>query len=117
MSDRKEKRFLSLEEVAEQLSVDYQLVYRLGRNGELPAIKVGRIYRVERSDFEAYLLRKKSGGGFTCGTCGKQWQSALSLAGECEEHGCAQPICIDCWNRLGIRTCRDHGGTAADTNG
>ena len=108
------KRFLSLEEIAELLSVDYQLVYRQVRSGELPAVKLGRIYRVDRSDFETYLLRRKSGTGFTCGACGKVWQSTLSLAGECEAEGCHEPICIDCWNRLGLRTCRDHLNSPAE---
>ncbi|MEX0321468.1 MAG: helix-turn-helix domain-containing protein [Puniceicoccaceae bacterium] len=103
-----EKRFLSLEEIADLLSVDYQLVYRLVRKGELPAVKVGRIYRVENKDFELYLLRQKSGSGFVCGSCGKSWQSTLSLMGECEIDGCTKPICIDCWERKGIRTCREH---------
>ena len=33
-----EKEFLSLEETAELLGVDYQLVYKLVRSGALPAV-------------------------------------------------------------------------------
>lgn len=108
------KRFLSLEEIAEELSVDYQLVYRLVRSGELPSIKVGRIYRVEKDDFEGYLARKKTGGAFTCSCCGKTWESRLSIGGTCHEDGCSEPICIDCWNRLGKRGCRAHEKNAAN---
>ncbi len=55
-----EKKFLSLEEVSDLLDVDYQLVYRLARSGELPAARIGRIYRVARQDLEAYLERAKT---------------------------------------------------------
>ena len=57
---------MSLEEVVEMLGVTYQLIYRLVRSGELPAVRLGKLYRVSRIDLEQYLERQKgvpSGGG------------------------------------------------------
>ena len=101
-----DRPFLSLEEVAEHLGVTYQLIYRLVRSGELPAVRVGRVYRVRREDLDGYLQRNATGadGGFTCGACGKTFHSKLSQKGTCPDTGL--PICIDCWDRKGIRTCK-----------
>ena len=52
-----EAEYLSLEEVAEMLGVTYQLIYRLARSGELPAVRLGKLYRVARGDLEKYLDR------------------------------------------------------------
>lgn len=46
---------LTAAEVAEQLRVSTMTVYRLIRSGELPAVRVGRNYRVRDPDLEAYL--------------------------------------------------------------
>lgn len=46
---------LTAAEVADQLRVSTMTIYRLIRNGELPAVRVGRNYRVRTSDLDAYL--------------------------------------------------------------
>lgn len=46
---------LTVAEVAEMLRVSTMTVYRLIRTGELPAVRVGRNYRVRRADLDAYL--------------------------------------------------------------
>lgn len=46
---------LTAQEVADLLRVSTMTVYRLIRQGELPAVRVGRSYRVRRPDLEAYL--------------------------------------------------------------
>ena len=46
------ENYMSLEEVAEFLGVTYQLIYRLVRSGELPAARLGKLYRVARADLE-----------------------------------------------------------------
>lgn len=51
MSDR----LLTAAEVAEHLRVSTMTIYRLVRRGELPAVRVGRNYRVRESDLTAYL--------------------------------------------------------------
>lgn len=48
-------RLLTAAEVADQLRVSTMTVYRLIRRGELPAVRVGRNYRVRARDLDAYL--------------------------------------------------------------
>lgn len=103
-----EKKFMTLEEVADLLGVRYNLIYRLVRSGEIPASKIGRVYRVATADLEDYLERsKQSVAGRVCAACGKSYASKLSLPEECAE--CGAPICRDCWTRQGVRYCREHG--------
>jgi excisionase family DNA binding protein len=49
------KDLLTVAEVAEMLRVSTMTVYRLIRTGELPAVRVGRSYRVKKTDLERYL--------------------------------------------------------------
>ncbi len=49
---------LTVAEVAELLRVSTMTVYRLIRTGELPAVRVGRNYRVRRADLDLYLQEK-----------------------------------------------------------
>ena len=111
MSDA--KQYLSVEEVADLLGVNYQLIYRLVRGGDIPAIRLGRVYRIERADLDAYLERRKTRPEEThpCAVCGKLYRSASSLAGTCEL--CDAHICIDCWTRKGERRCRAHAQAEA----
>lgn len=46
---------LTAAEVAAQLRVSTMTIYRLIRGGELPAVRVGRNYRVRQEDLAAYL--------------------------------------------------------------
>lgn len=46
---------LTAAEVADQLRVSTMTIYRLIRSGELPAVRVGRNYRVRKADLDAYL--------------------------------------------------------------
>lgn len=103
--------YLSLEEVADLLGVTYQLIYRLVRSGELPAVRLGKLYRVSKVDLDRYLEHSKSvnSAGGTCSVCGTFYKSRKSLAQTCTADGCEEPICFDCWNRLGIRKCSKHG--------
>lgn len=48
-------QLLTAAEVAEQLRVSTMTVYRLIRSGELPAVRVGRNYRVRADDLDEYL--------------------------------------------------------------
>ncbi|MGH9000823.1 MAG: helix-turn-helix domain-containing protein [Acidimicrobiia bacterium] len=42
-------------EVAELMRVSNMTVYRLIKAGELPAIRVGKNFRIRRTDVEGYL--------------------------------------------------------------
>ena len=46
---------LTVAEVADLFRVSSMTVYRLIRNGELAAVRVGRSYRVREEDLQAYL--------------------------------------------------------------
>ena len=101
------REFMSLEEVATLLGVNYQLIYKLVRSGDLPAARVGKVYRVSRKDLDHYLETSKTpDNGGTCAVCGKTYQSRSSLTQACRE--CGAPICVDCWERKRIRHCPEH---------
>lgn len=105
-----DKEFLSLEEVADKLGVTYQLIYKLVRSGELPAIRLGKLYRVGVADLDEYLRRSKASAaqGGTCDVCGQHYASRLSLRHTCTEDGCEALICDDCWTRRKVRFCKTH---------
>ena len=50
-------RFLTVAEVASVMRVSKMTVYRLVHSGELPAVRVGRSFRVPENDVHAYLQR------------------------------------------------------------
>jgi excisionase family DNA binding protein len=50
-----EVRFVTVNEVAEALRVSRMTVYRLIKQGELPALRVGRGYRIHEEDVHRYL--------------------------------------------------------------
>ncbi|MBW3664813.1 MAG: helix-turn-helix domain-containing protein [Actinobacteria bacterium] len=49
------RELLTAAEVADQLRVSTMTVYRLIRSGELPAVRVGRNYRVAAEALDEYL--------------------------------------------------------------
>ncbi len=48
-------RFLTVAEVAASMRVSNMTVYRLIKNGELAAVRVGKNYRIREADVERYL--------------------------------------------------------------
>ncbi len=48
-------RFLTVQEVADLMRVSSMTIYRLIKAGELPAVRVGRSFRVRDTDVDAYL--------------------------------------------------------------
>ena len=48
-------RFLTVAEVATLLRVSNMTVYRLIQGGELPAVRVGKSYRIREDDIDRYL--------------------------------------------------------------
>ena len=58
MSDQPGRtRFLTVLEVADVMRVSKMTVYRLVHNGELPAVRVGRSFRVVEGDVNDYLRK------------------------------------------------------------
>ena len=50
-----EVRFLTVAEVATAMRVSKMTVYRLVHNGELPAVQVGRSFRIPEQAVHTYL--------------------------------------------------------------
>jgi excisionase family DNA binding protein len=56
-------RFATVGEVARQLRVSNMTVYRLVKGGDLPAVRVGRGYRIRESDVRRYLEQRYMDAG------------------------------------------------------
>ncbi len=57
MMDRADKDVLSADEVAAQLGVQPATVYRWCREGLLPCVKLGKVWRIHRGALDAFLRR------------------------------------------------------------
>ena len=113
------EKLLSIDEVAEIVGLEYKSVYRLIRGGELPAARIGRVYRVSMPDLAAYLERQKQAVHeevtgkehiakmeIRCGGCGTQIVSELGIAGRCMV--CQAALCAECFGINKIRHCQGH---------
>lgn len=54
------REVLTVSQAAELMQVSTDMIYRLVSSGELPAKKVGRIWRLHRSAIEAFLTPSTS---------------------------------------------------------
>lgn len=50
-------QYLTVSEVAASLRVSTMTVYRLIKSGDLPAIRVGKSYRLSEDEVDRYLAR------------------------------------------------------------
>jgi len=55
--DLSDAHFLTIAEVAARMRVSKMTVYRLVHGGELPAVRVGRSFRVTEDDVNDYLRK------------------------------------------------------------
>ena len=56
-------RFLTVQEVADTLRVSTMTVYRLIKAGDLPAVRIGRSFRVRDVDVDDYLAKRYTQAG------------------------------------------------------
>jgi excisionase family DNA binding protein len=56
-------RFVTVAEVADMLRVSNMTVYRLIQAGSLPAVRVGRSYRIRDDDVDRYLAGQYTEAG------------------------------------------------------
>ena len=56
-------RFLTVQEVADLMRVSSMTVYRLIKAGDLPAVRVGRSFRVRDVDVDTYLSSRYTQAG------------------------------------------------------
>ena len=55
--DISDSKFLTVAEVAAMMRVSKMTVYRLLHNGDMPAVRVGRSFRVLEKDVDEYLRK------------------------------------------------------------
>jgi len=60
---RSRPRYVTVAEVAGQLRVSNMTVYRLVQAGQLPAVRVGRSYRIREEDVDQYLAGQYTAAG------------------------------------------------------
>mgnify|MGYP000347911079 FL=1 len=65
MAERFSNKLLTVNEVANILRVSNMTVYRLVKGGQIPAIRVGKNYRIKESDVNDYLNRGSQRTGET----------------------------------------------------
>jgi excisionase family DNA binding protein len=56
-------RYLTPQEVADLLRVSSMTVYRLIKSGEMPAIRVGKAFRIPEDELDAYLAARYTRAG------------------------------------------------------
>lgn len=61
--DASQSRFMTVGEVASSLRVSTMTVYRLINGGELPAVRIGRSFRVRVEDLDRYLADRFTKAG------------------------------------------------------
>ena len=118
------EKLLSIEEVAEIFGLEYKTVYKLVKTGELPCARIGRVYRVNRADLEAYLERQKMAvheeamgkklvpmRELRCSACGARIVSELGIAGRCQV--CQAALCAECFGINKFKRCRTHKDDAS----
>jgi PTS system nitrogen regulatory IIA component len=55
-----DERLMSIKEVAEYLQVDMSTLYLWSQRGQIPAMKVGKMWRYRRSEIEAWLDQSRN---------------------------------------------------------
>ena len=76
-------RFLTPQEVADALRVSSAVVLRLVRRGDLPALRVGRVWRVDADDLRRWIRhRRRSGGPHNPGALNGRGDLCLCGCGE-----------------------------------
>jgi putative molybdopterin biosynthesis protein len=55
-----EKEFYRAEELAEKLQVNVMTIYRYIKAGRIVAYKIGKEFRIEKTEFERFMDRAKT---------------------------------------------------------
>lgn len=121
-------QYLSIKDVAEWLNVDYKTIYRLIRQQELPAAKIGGVYRIRKEDVEGYVERQLQGssaehvamiapqkpGVKKCAICRRLLPDENDIGGICLDPNCDAPICVTCWKTDAQHYCPLHQPSHAE---
>ena len=60
---RSRSRYVTVAEVAGLLRVSNMTIYRLVQSGQLPAVRVGRSYRIREEDVDSFLGNQYTAAG------------------------------------------------------
>jgi excisionase family DNA binding protein len=115
--------FLTIQQVAELLDLDYKTVYRMVLSGQLPGAKLGGSYRIRRVDLDAFFEQQKVVGRLPresipavqpagCARCGRALRVPSLVGGKCRAEGCDLALCTNCWAQRDQRFCGEHGPEA-----
>ena len=55
-----EKEFYTAEELAEKLRVNIMTIYRYIKAGKIKAYKIGKEFRIDKSEFDNFLIKTKT---------------------------------------------------------
>ena len=114
------KTFFSIQESADYLGVEYKTIWRAIRKGDLPAAKIGGVYRIRKEDIDALFGKQALGPSAAerevsamnvCAYCGRDISSDLDVGGRCEV--CGSKLCTSCWFLEGRHHCQEHTPVAA----
>lgn len=119
VNETPQRPFLTIQQVAELLDLDYKTVYRMVLSGQLPAAKLGGSYRIRRADLDTFFEQQKVGGRTprgalpameptSCARCGRAFRVPSLVAGKCQAEGCDQALCTTCWTKRADRFCQEH---------
>jgi PTS system nitrogen regulatory IIA component len=55
-----DERLMSVQEMAEYLNVNISTVYMWSQKGQMPAMKIGKMWRYRRSEIDAWLNSRRT---------------------------------------------------------
>jgi excisionase family DNA binding protein len=117
---------LSVEELADYLKIKTVTLYKLLREGQVPAFKIGATWRFRESTIDEWIAAQEQSNSFNlvgdkkgrrsmtnqlsmaCSLCGKQLKNQSETPYFCQHPDCHEPICIRCWEGFQRRTCIAH---------
>jgi excisionase family DNA binding protein len=54
-------KWLTLDELSQYLKLSTSLLYRLAQRGEIPASRIGTLWRFDRDEVDAWMKRRQTG--------------------------------------------------------
>jgi excisionase family DNA binding protein len=113
------EKMLSIEDVADILGLEYKSVSRLVKSGQIPAARIGRVYRISKQDLDQYIELQKgvvrreaesadnpASTELRCSYCNERILSKLGIAGRCEV--CDGALCANCFVVKKKNHCKIH---------
>ena len=58
-SNRTTERYYTVQQIADKLNIHFRTVYNLIYSGQLPSIRVGRVYRISQDHLNAFCFQQE----------------------------------------------------------